>query len=97
MDTYKRGNEFEVGDVVYVVGPIVESGCSAVRLQVLDDSHKYPFSGGITYYYDSDDELWATPAVRYKWSKYPYKHPHATLFTTLHYFLERDLRYDPID
>lgn len=97
MDIYKRGDEFEVEDVVYVIGPIVESGWSAVRLQVLDNSHKYPFNNAITYYYDSDDELWATPAVRWKWSKYPYKHPHVTLFTILLYFLERKRPYVAID
>ena len=42
----------------------------------------------ISFYYDCDDELWATKRVREKWESCPYEHPHSTLFELLYKKLE---------
>ena len=37
----------------------------------------------LNFIYDPNDKLYATPAIRYKWKRKPYKHPYSTLFDLL--------------
>jgi len=84
---HKDGHAFEEGEVAYAI-----RGLYAVRV-VAPNKRTYPFDEYISFFFDFDDGLWATRAVRLQWKREPHTHPHCTLFKMLQENLEvRDIQ-----